>query len=136
MSKPKRSNSESAKLKAKPAKAATKATAPSLHPKTHKFLAKTLGMAAASLSNSSFQVTLARLILLLESYGKVNPVIPSTIVGPAANYDLDSLAADINERWDFPPGANYQKGSDIDGTNPTQTLALDIDTRGGVVNGK
>jgi hypothetical protein len=109
---------------------------PSLHPKTHKLLAKTLGMAAASLSDNSFQVTLARLILLLESYGKVNPVIPSTIVGPAANSDLDSLAADINERWNFPAGKNYKRGSDIDGTEPTQTLARDIDNRGGVVNGK
>lgn len=101
-----------------------------LHPKTHKLIAKALGAA----NDARFLATLARLILLLESYRKVNPVIPATPIGSAVD-DVDILAADINERWDFPSGKKYRNG-DISGTMITQTLARDIDNRGGVVNGK
>src|SRR5438876_10696096 len=95
-----------------------------LHPKTHQLVAKAL----AAKTDASFLATLARLILLLESYGKVNPVIPATPVGSAVD-DVDILAADINERWNFPPGRKYRNG-DIVGTTITQTQARDIHNRG------
>jgi hypothetical protein len=101
----------------------------SLHPGTHRLIA----MALAGAGDARFTATLARLILLLESYRKVNPVIPSTPVGSATD-DVDILAADINERWDFPAGKKFRNG-DIIGTTITQTLARDIHDRGGVVNG-
>jgi hypothetical protein len=100
-----------------------------LHPKTHKLVAQALNAG----TDARFRATLARLVLLLESYGKVNPVIPATPVGSAVD-DVDILAADINERWDFPAGKKYRSG-DIAGTTLTQTQARDIDDRGGVVNG-
>lgn len=81
-----------------------------------------------------FHVTLQRLILLLESYGRVSPVVPATKVGPASN-DLDILRADINEKWDFPSGKEFNPG-DISSTEATQTLARDIDNRGGTPNGR
>jgi hypothetical protein len=80
------------------------------------------------------QATLQRLILLLESYGNVSPVTPGTKVGPASN-DLDTLRADINEKWDFSPGKEFNP-DDISNDELTQTLARDIDNRGGVPNGK
>jgi hypothetical protein len=101
----------------------------SLHPKTHRLMA----MALAGGDNARFKATLARLILLLESYRKVNPVIPATPVGSAVD-DVDILAGDINERWDFPAGKKFRNG-DISGTTITQTVARDIDDRGGILNG-
>jgi hypothetical protein len=81
----------------------------------------------------SVETTLQRLIRLLESYGRVLPVTPATKVGPASN-DLDTLRADINETWDFPAGKKFNPG-DISNDEATQTLARDIDNRGGVLHG-
>ena len=107
---------------------------PGLHPKTHQLLAKALSAVSASAATQRYQATLSRLILLLESYGRMNPVLSSTPVG-AACWDLDTLATDINERWNFPQGKGYQHGQ-IDGGDPAATLAKDIDNRGGILNGK
>jgi hypothetical protein len=100
-----------------------------LHPKTHKVVARAL----RAVGDARFQATLARLILLLESYRKVNPVEPATPVGPAVD-DLGILVADINERWDFPPGKKMK--NNFPGTTITQSLARKIDDLGGVLNGK
>jgi len=105
-----------------------------LHPKTHQLLVKSLATVSASASASSLNATLARLILLLDSYGRVSPVVPTTPVGQAQP-DSDLLGEDINARWSFPKGNKFRNG-DIDGTEQTQTLALDIENRGGVINGK
>jgi hypothetical protein len=107
---------------------------PPLHEKTHKLIAKALSASSLAATQQLAQTTLARLVLLLESYGRKNPVYPGTPVG-AATWDLDTLATDINERWNFPPGRGYQTGQ-IDGTWITQQLAQDISFRGGVLNGK
>lgn len=101
-----------------------------LHPETHLLVAKAL----ASTGPSSLPATQARLILLLESYARVNPVVPATPIG-SATWDLDILAADINERWNFPPGNEYHKG-DLIGTTSTQAQAQDIYDNGGVLNGR
>lgn len=105
-----------------------------LHPQTHRLLAKTLSAVSVSATTQRYQATLSRLILLLESYGRTNPVQSSTPVG-AACWDLDTLATDINERWNFPPGKGYQP-SQLDGSDPAGTVARDIDNRGGILNGK
>ena len=129
------------KKKAAPriSKVVTKATVgpkakPPLHARTHRLIAKALSAASLAATQQLAQNTLARLILLLESYGRCNPVYPTTPVGAAA-WDLDTLATDINERWNFPSGRGYQTGQ-IDGTWPTQQLAQDITNRGGVLNGR
>jgi hypothetical protein len=114
----------------KPKRNTLKKTLRSLHPKTHLLVAKAL----ATGNDARFLATLARLILLLESYNKVNPVLPSTPVGSAVD-DVDILAADINERWDFPPGKKYRNG-DIIGMTSTYAQAKDIDDNGGVLNGR
>ena len=105
-----------------------------LHPTTHKLLAKTLKVMATDAAGKRYQATLARLILLLESYGRKNPVAPDTIVGGAV-WSLDTLGRDINDQWNFPPGKKYRTG-DINSKWPVYTLAQDIDNRGGVVNGR
>jgi hypothetical protein len=129
----KQANPKSAKAKTKPANASKNATMSSLHDKTHKVLAETLGAMAAVASSNVLQATQARLILLLESYGRKNPVRPTTPVSSAV-WSLDTLGRDINNRWDFPPEKAYRQG-DINGNWPTYTLAQDIDNNGGVPNG-
>jgi hypothetical protein len=105
-----------------------------IHQKVHKTMAENLGHTAMLAKGTLFQATLQRLILLLESYGNVSPVTPGTKVGPASN-DLDTLRADINEKWNFPAGKEFNPG-DISNDELTQTLARDIDNRCGVPNGK
>jgi hypothetical protein len=107
---------------------------PKAHQTVHKTIPQNLGHMAMLAKGNLFQATLQRLIHLLESYGRVSPVTPVTKVGPASN-DLDTLRADINEKWDFPSGKKFNSG-DISSNEATQTLARDIDNRGGVPNGQ
>jgi|GEM_PF-4421560 len=111
-----------------------KKTKPKPHQKVHRTMPENLGHIAMLARGNLFQATLQRLILLLESYGRVSPVTPATKVGPASN-DLDTLRADINEKWDFPSGKEFNPG-DISSDEATQTLARDIDDRGGTPNGR
>lgn len=97
-------------------------------------MAQNLGHMAMLAKANLFQITLQRLMHLLESYGRVSPVTPVTKVGEAA-IDLDMLRADINEKWDFPSGMEFGP-DDISSDEATQTLARDIDNRGGVPNGR
>lgn len=122
--------------KSGPRPAATKpvtkiARSSGLPPKGKARAALALEPAAAPLAAAGqFEATLAKLIALLESYGQVFPVVPATLVGQAAP-SMNTLTRDVDDDWMFPDGGGYAPG-EIQPGWATQTLARDIDNRGGI----